>query len=120
MSTAPKSYTPEPWRFMLADPVKIPYVVKDRDDGAFATVATFYQIDGDNSDHANAERAVACVNACAGITDPAATLAEVRLALSDALEFLNGPDACEVYPGSLAHLQMVDAFSKLDNAARKG
>lgn len=37
---------------------------------------------------ANADRIVACVNACAGLADPAADLAALREALRDAYEFL--------------------------------
>lgn len=36
-------------------------------------------------DRANAKRIVACVNACAGIADPAATLDEVRRLLTEAV-----------------------------------
>jgi hypothetical protein len=37
---------------------------------------------GERATYQNAARAVACVNACEGIKDPAATLAEVRAALA--------------------------------------
>ena len=59
--------------------------------------------DGEES-KANAARVVACVNACEGIDDPAATLAEVRdmlnmlsrMSLDDEIEGgMSGDDACE-------------------------
>ncbi len=53
---------------------------------------------------ANTARAVACVNACAGIADPAATLAEVRKTLERCIMALaaNGAPNCEAVKESRA------------------
>lgn len=40
----------------------------------------------DKEDHWNAERAVACVNACAGMEDPAEAIREARMQMADAIE----------------------------------
>ena len=46
--------------------------------------------DNDELDEANAERAVQCVNACAGIPDPAAALKLAREALRNAIWGIEG------------------------------
>ena len=68
-------------------------------------LAVFCETDPDGEESkANAARVVACVNACEGIDDPAATLAEVRdmlnmlsrMSLDDEIEGgMSGDDACE-------------------------
>lgn len=40
--------------------------------------------------HANKARAVACVNACAGMSDPAADIAAMRDALEEAINWAEG------------------------------
>ena len=72
-ATPATGYTPEPWHVsssglvILADGGKL---------GDMAGLNTSL-----DEDAANAARAVQCVNACAGMNDPAAVLAEVRKAL---------------------------------------
>jgi hypothetical protein len=70
VTNAPK-HAPEPW--MRGGEARPHYVYTSEPNGSFA-VANF-------ASPSNAARAVACVNACAGIEDPAAALAEVRAEL---------------------------------------
>jgi hypothetical protein len=82
------AHTPEPWGVSDRYDVTVP-------DGtvavAFGTVTT------DEEDMANAARIVACVNACAGLDDPAAILNEVRAVLAD---IVHRADTTELADGS--------------------
>ena len=89
---ASHAHTPEPWsingyeQWDKFGPIKRASIVAQWDNGfsetlLIATVNTTKQIE------ANAARIVACVNACAGMTDPAAQIKALRDALEDA-EFL--------------------------------
>jgi hypothetical protein len=78
-----KSHSPGPWRrspddrFAIECPTDIPDI--------YGTVATFGYLP-------NVDRTVACVNACEGIDDPAATLAEVRRVLLRTVEWVGWLD----------------------------
>jgi hypothetical protein len=69
-------HTPEPWE-------KIEDWVKKGGE----KVALVYGIDN-TQEHANAARIVACVNACAGMDDPAAEIERLRAIESDMPEVL--------------------------------
>jgi len=74
MSTTTK-HTPEPWATMYCDGDK--YVTVSDDN--LGTIACFPIRNAPSYPHnENAARAVACVNACAGIEDPAAELERLR------------------------------------------
>ena len=63
-------------------------------------LAVFCETDPDGEESkANAARVVACVNACEGIDDPAAALAEVRAALADHLRMLDEGPGCRTQYG---------------------
>ncbi len=96
MSTAPK-HTPEPWSHNVGDPAGDPTDSRIYSGDCSVTEAT---------GPADAARIVACVNACAGITDPAATLAEVRKTLERCIMALaaNGAPNCEAAKESRAAL----------------
>jgi hypothetical protein len=100
----PYAHTPAPWCYAFGA------AYKGTED---EVVAAEYATDGarplrlllaDRSDartrpverDANLRRAVACVNACEGIDDPTATLAEVRAELAGVANML---DACAAQPG---------------------
>lgn len=93
-------HTPEPWalRKLFEEPIMVPfpetneeaytneYAVHGIDDRVIACVEYFTDTNHKGWGHnetiekweANAERIVACVNACAGMIDPAKEIAELR------------------------------------------
>jgi len=75
-------HTPEPWR------VETPYTSVGSDD-VFAFTTNIIALHPSTA-RANAARIVACVNACAGLDDPAEAIREVRAALTDARDRLAG------------------------------
>lgn len=79
MPPTPTDYphTPEPW---TAEYCNI-FAADDRNPRA-RVATTEYSAFTWKQEEANAARAVACVNACAGMADPAAALASVRAALA--------------------------------------
>jgi hypothetical protein len=75
MSDTPTPDYGEPWKFNQGEPS-----IESRDDDAVLT-GIDYEIDD-----AKIQRAVSCVNACAGMTDPAAEIAMLKLARERALD----------------------------------
>lgn len=85
-------HTPEPWH---TEGAHIEPAFLDRD----GHIARCYaDVGSADLDRANAARAVACVNACAGIEDPAAALAAAREELAALATMLESFSASgEVY-----------------------
>lgn len=69
------------------------------------------EFSNDKRDQQNAARAVACVNACAGIADPASVLREVREAMTRALNVVsvNAPNTFAMLNAALAKLPKENA-----------
>lgn len=74
------NHTPEPWHTNGSE------IIDNSNKGLGETYQTLSK--GTDETNANAARIVACVNALAGIEDPAATLAEVRDLLNQAADTL--------------------------------
>jgi len=70
-------HTPEPWIAIEGGPLFSPWVIVDGDQFQIANVSNWRERKL-NTDKANAIRIVACVNACAGMTDPEKELAALR------------------------------------------
>jgi hypothetical protein len=97
-------HTAEPWQFNAGLGVIV--------DGRSETLATLrhaYDIDGP----ANAARAVQCVNACAGIEDPAAALALARHAIVELQHAV-----AQLMPG-VRHIAVKD-YANLNDAPLAG
>ncbi len=74
--TTPTTPTPdygEPWKFSQGEPS-----IESRDDDAVLTGIDYV------IDEAKIQRAVSCVNACTGMTDPALEIAAMREAIREA------------------------------------
>jgi hypothetical protein len=106
-SEPPCPHTPTPWAIDGEAFVSIVHegdAIADLSDSPFDC----------EQDHANAARIVACVNACEGIDDPAATLAEVREklgAIAHILEYV--PPVLESKGATVTAFTVRDEVSKL-------
>ena len=77
MSTTPTPDYGEPWKFNQGEPS-----IESRDDDAVLTGIDYV------IDEAKIQRAVSCVNACAGMVDPAAEIQVMREAIREAYKSL--------------------------------
>ena len=66
---------------------------------------------GERATYHNAARVVRCVNACEGIDDPAAVLAEVRAALADHLRMLDEGPGCRTQYGHARTAALLDLLA---------
>jgi len=78
------THTPEPWEWS--------------EHGAIFSRCPLVHISGDLSNWRDAQRAVDCVNACAGMADPAAEIAAMRDALCRLWDWCE----CNGSPGAIA------------------
>lgn len=74
-------HTPEPWAISSTEPHEV------RSHPIYGRAVAYTIVHGipDDVKTANAERIVSCVNACAGIEDPAAAIREAVLAMDGIL-----------------------------------
>jgi hypothetical protein len=95
-------HTPEPWARWGSDQVASTVT------GKIVAEVPAYTLSGKvkNEDQANAERIVACVNACAGIEDPSA-VQEMRKALSEVFSMIEDVRTGKVERG--VNLYLADA-----------
>jgi hypothetical protein len=105
MSDTPTPDYGEPWKFSRGEPS-----IESRDDDAVLT-GIDYEIDD-----AKIQRAVSCVNACAGMADPAAEITAMREAIREAIEHL-----CNVGSGRgcLLGFDLDDAMPEIEAALAK-
>ena len=122
-SSAP-NWTPEPWHVGCDKAMRFTYssqIVGDREGDPFVVA----QFNGNFSplDQANAARAVACVNACKGVTDPAAgieRLKAVEKAADELLETLETERISNVGPyARIEAIRLIQSIGRY-NAAKKG
>lgn len=91
----PNDHTPAPWHTLPSPHTDEPALYCGEPD---LCLAVFCETDPDGEESkANAARVVACVNACEGIDDPAATLAEVRVLLEDLADMDDPTDTDEAF-----------------------
>ena len=77
---ASPAHTATPWAFVSPHPGQFAIIPENRQKHV-TTHTLAYIRDFQSNDRANAARIVACVNACAGMTDPAAQIKALRDAL---------------------------------------
>ncbi len=93
-------HTPEPWH-------QSSRYLYDKDWHTLAAFCTTNRDAPPEQDIANTQRIVACVNACAGIADPAATLAALRALLDDVADMLEDRIG---YDNTAAHVRSMRAL----------
>jgi hypothetical protein len=127
--TAPASpshtpeHSPEPWRCYNSDGPRTFKSWRILDKRSLC-VAKLEQMPGGESEYANAARICACVNACAGMTDPEAEIKALRDALENfcrQVEFTKYDFPPEILPehkGSAIHVAWEAARTALKGATK--
>lgn len=106
-----RTHTPEPWHHSADIPQHGCRLIHAADGYLVADAGRITKRTGDEMD-SNAARIVACVNACAGMMDPAKEIAALRAALEPFAELATSAK-CDEMPEFAARTFVVTAASML-------